>query len=229
MKFILILLILIIVLVVSACSSKPHTVNATKIQVTSAKTIYVVNHGWHTGFVVPVKTIQEQLPQLRDRFQNTAYIEFGWGDKGFYQANEIDSGLAIPALFWPTESVVHAVAVPEPALAYFPKAQVEVLCLQSRQYSKLIAFIESSFEKDHNGQLIKLKKGKYGDSQFYQGVGDYFLMNTCNNWTAKGLSSAELDISTTFKLTADSIMNYLSENKQALTDCANHDVVDSHH
>jgi len=41
-------------------------------------------------------------------------------------------------------------------------------------------------------------------------------MNTCNKWTAKGLKSAGMDISPTFKLTADSIMDYLKENRQAL-------------
>jgi hypothetical protein len=42
-------------------------------------------------------------------------------------------------------------------------------------------------------------------------------MNTCNKWTAKGLKSAGMDISPTFKLTADSIMDYLKEYRKAPT------------
>ena len=42
-------------------------------------------------------------------------------------------------------------------------------------------------------------------------------MNTCNKWTAKGLKSAGMDISPTFKLTADSIMDYVKEYRQTLT------------
>ncbi len=42
-------------------------------------------------------------------------------------------------------------------------------------------------------------------------------MNTCNTWTAKGLKSAGMDISPTFKLTADSIMDYMKEYRQSLT------------
>jgi len=42
-------------------------------------------------------------------------------------------------------------------------------------------------------------------------------MNTCNTWTAKGLKSAGLDISTAFKLSAESIMDYLSEQKAERT------------
>jgi len=41
-------------------------------------------------------------------------------------------------------------------------------------------------------------------------------MNTCNKWTAKGLKSAGMDISPTFKLTAESIMDYLEEYRQTL-------------
>ena len=38
-------------------------------------------------------------------------------------------------------------------------------------------------------------------------------MNTCNRWTAKGLKSIGMDISPTLKLTAGSVMNYLTKSK----------------
>lgn len=206
---------LTILFFVTACSSKPHIVNSTDITASTTKKIYIVNHGWHTGFVIPTDTITRQLPQLKDRFSHTPFIEFGWGDKGFYQADEITSMLTIQAIFWPTESVIHAVAVPEPVESYFLNGQFEILCLQPGQYSRLISFIENSFHKDNNGNIYSLRNGIYGDSQFYKGEGDYYLMNTCNKWTAKGLKSAGMNISTTFKLTAGSIMAYLSGQKEA--------------
>ncbi|MGF1760774.1 DUF2459 domain-containing protein, partial [Photobacterium sagamiensis] len=57
--------------------------------------------------------------------------------------------------------------------------------------------------------------------QFYKGVGDYHLMNTCNQWTAKGLKSTGMDISPTFKLTAGSVMKYVAANNSALTRAIN--------
>jgi uncharacterized protein (TIGR02117 family) len=207
---------LLLLLLLGACSTKPYIVKTTDITVASAKEVYVVDHGLHTGFIVPADTITKQLPQLKERFDSAPFIEFGWGDEGFYQAEEITSGLTIQAIFWPTESVIHAVAVPGQPINYFPNSQVAVLCLQERQYSKLIGYIEKSFFRDNDGNIIPLKNGIYGNSQFYKGEGDYYLMNTCNKWTAKGLSSADMDISTTFKLTAGSIMDYLSEKNKAL-------------
>ena len=204
-------------LLISACSTKPHIVKSTDITVLSATEVSIVSHGWHTGFVVPAETITKLLPQLKERFSDAPYIEFGWGDKGFYQAKEITSGLTVQAIFWPTESVIHAVAIPEPPEIYFSSSDIETLCLQDGQYAKLISFIENSFYKENNSDIVPLKKGIYGDSQFYKGEGDYYLMNTCNKWTAKGLSSADMDISTTFKLTAGGIMDYLSERNNTQT------------
>ena len=68
---------------------------------------------------------------------------------------------------------------------------------------------------EDNRNLLKLQKGIYGDSQFYKGVGNFHLMNTCNKWTAKGLKSIGMGISPTFKLTAGSIMNYLAKLNSA--------------
>ena len=201
----------------SACSNKPHTIKQTNITVSSPTKISIVSHGWHTGFVIPAKIILQELPKLKQRFEDVPYIEFGWGDTGFYQAKEITSGLTMRAILWPTETVVHAVAVPENAESSFPNSDIRELCLNQQQYALLVSFIVNSFSKNSDGNIIKLKRGIYGDSQFYQGEGDYYFMNTCNKWTAKGLNSAGFDISPTFKLTADSIIDYLDTVDPNLT------------
>ncbi|MFC1588835.1 TIGR02117 family protein [Pseudomonadota bacterium] len=203
----------VLLLLITACSSKPYVIKQTDIVVPASNEIYVVGHDWHTGFVIPAEAIQAQIPQLEERFGDTPYLEFGWGDEGFYQAEEITSGLSMQAIFWPTESVMHVVAVPLSPDAYFPESKVEILHLDKNQYAMLISFIEQSFYKDANGSVIKLKNGIYGNSQFYKAEGDFYWMNTCNKWTAKGLESAGLDISSTFKLTSDSVMDYLSSRR----------------
>ena len=177
--------------------------------------IFVVSHGWHTGIVMPAKLIQSRIPELKHRFGDTRFIEFGWGDKGFYQSTEITTGLTIQAIFWPTESVMHVVAVPEHPYTYFPNSQAEIICLNGNEYSTLARFIENSFSRDEYGNIVPTKNGIYGDSQFYSSVGDYYLMNTCNKWTAKALKSAGMDISTMFKLTAGSVMDFVVANNRA--------------
>jgi uncharacterized protein (TIGR02117 family) len=203
-------------LFVAACSVEPAVVKSIATNASGKNKVYVVNHGWHTGFAIPADKVNKFLPLVKKRFDKASYIEFGWGDKGFYQANEITTGLTIQAIFWPTESVVHVVSVPNEVTEYFQNSQVIVICLSAANMDSLMQFISNSFFKNEEGKVKKLKKGIYGDSQFYKGIGDYYLMNTCNKWTAKGLKSAGLDLLPTFKLTAGSIMNYLESNKYAL-------------
>jgi len=203
---------LLLFCLISGCSSKPYAIEVQETtSVLGKHQVYVVSHGWHTGFVVPAADIQAKVPQLKHRFANTGYIEFGWGDKGFYQSKEITSGLTVRAIFWPTESVIHAVAIPDKVMRYFSGSDIRLLCLGPAEYASLIQFISNSFARNKAGDIFATKSGIYGNSQFYTGVGDYYLMNTCNKWTAKGLKSAGLNISPAFKLTADSIISYMDD------------------
>lgn len=210
-------LLFIIAILLSACPSKPHAVKQTKENSEEESVvIYVVNHGYHTGIVVPAGKIQASIPQLKERFGNTPYIEFGWGDNKFYPANEMTTGLTIRALLWPTKSVIHAVAIPGKVALFFINSHVEKLCLSGIEYSALITFIINSFYTNEKSQIIQLKRGLYGNSQFYQGEGYFSFANTCNTWTAKGLQSAGMDISPAFQFTANSVMNCIQVYNQAL-------------
>lgn len=200
-----------------SCSNLPHIVKPDG-QVDKGKpieklnTLYIVRHGWHTGIVIPSYQITSVLPSLRLRFGDVPFIEFGWGDKGFYQSEKVTAKLALKAMFIPTESVIHAVAIQDSPVIYFSESEIVKLCLNAEENQSLIAFVAKSFLKNDN-KIMATKDGIYGDSQFYQAQGDYYLMNTCNKWTAKGLSSAGFNISTTFKLSANSVMRYLRKQK----------------
>ncbi len=201
---------LALVSLLSACATEPralepglHGEGAGEPDV-----VYVVNHGWHTGLVLPAGKVQSLIPALKKRFGDVSHIEFGWGDKGFYQANEITTELALRAMFWSSGSVIHAVAVPGRPDQYFRNSQVRTLCLDGAGHASLLAFVVSSFDRGATGEVVELKNGLYGDSQFYAGRGSYHLMNTCNKWTAKALQSAGLDLSPTFMLTASSVMDH---------------------
>jgi uncharacterized protein (TIGR02117 family) len=163
--------------------------------------------------VIPSTKVYESIPALQDRFGGSVNIEFGWGDKSFYQAREITTGLALRAILWPTDTVVHAVAVPENVRDYFSSSEIKLLCLNDQELSSLVKFVSNSFSKSRLAEVELLGKGIYGNSQFYKGAGDYHLLNTCNEWTAKGLKSIGMDILPASKFTADSIMAYLRDKQ----------------
>lgn len=201
--------LLTLLLFLVGCSSAPHVVERTGLAWPAPEDVVVVSHGWHTGLVLPADAMRLAIPALGQRFADAPYLEFGWGDQGFYQAEEITTGLTLQAMFWPTGSVMHVVGLPEKPSTFFPHSQSQSFCLHANRYARLVDYIAHSFSTDLAGNVQPMKTGLYGDSQFYRGVGDYYALNTCNKWTAKGLKSAGFDIDPTFKLTAGSIMAFL--------------------
>lgn len=205
-----ILLCLVLLPFFSPCSAKPHALRVKPAkQISSSNCVYVVNHGWHTGFIFLAKEIDNELPFLRRRFNDTHYYEIGWGEKKFYQAKKITTSLTLQTLFWPSESVIHVVALPSDPLLYFSKSEIIRVCLDDDGFNSLKHFISSSFKRNTNRQVIPLQKGVYAQSQFYSARGKYHLLNTCNTWTAKGVQSAGVDINPALKLTAESVMSVL--------------------
>ena len=207
-----IFIICILLLFISTCSTLPHVVPPqAEVQPKRNISVYVATQDWHTGFILPTAELRSEMPFLAQRFGDAPYLEFGWGDKAYYQSRENTVWLAIQALFWPTDTVMHVVAVPMYPPVYFPESEMIEIKLSANEFQSLRNYIRHSFYYDEQGQVSVLKKGLYGDSQFYLAEGEFYMQNTCNKWTAKGLRSAGMDISLWFKQTQGSVMSYLRE------------------
>jgi hypothetical protein len=59
----------------------------------------VFSHGQHTGLVLPRKALENVLPEITTQLTGD-WLEFGWGDEGFYR-NEIVT-FPSPSAPWPT-------------------------------------------------------------------------------------------------------------------------------
>lgn len=211
MKVILRLLMAIFIV---GCSGKPYVVKPGDNPDASGVVhrMYVVSHGWHTGIVISAHTMNALVPELGERFGDAPYYELGWGDKGFYQAQEITLGLALQAMFNSEGSVMHVVALPETPVTFFAQSEVHALCINDAQLASLARFLAQSFARDGNGKLQSLQRGIYGNSQFYAAEGRYHMLHTCNSWASKGLLSAGVDIETS--LTAEGVMGGVRKSSQ---------------
>lgn len=201
-------------LVLAACAGSPPTITETRISAPFPGEVFVTRYGWHTGFVVPSADVRSLMPELGEPFGDAPFVEFGWGDKAYYESERVTSGLALGAVLWRSESVVKVRSLHERPDQHPEGFEVEWLCLDDRHYALLLGFIESSFYRDPEGNIVFSKDGK-DDTRFYKGVGSYYLFNTCNTWTARGLRSAGLDISPESKLRAGSVMAYLARLQSA--------------
>lgn len=204
-----------VLLFAAGCSTRPHAIVTTALPTQPAtEKILIINHGWHTGFVVKASDMHALLPALQQRFPAATQLEFGWGDRRFYPSETFSSSLALRAILWPTATVMHVVALPTDVQRHFPASAVREICLTPNHLQGLLQFLASSFDHAHGALPQPLGKGLYGDSAFYPGAGDYHLFNTCNVWTARGLKSAGFEITPSLHVTADSILRFLDEQDE---------------
>ncbi|MBL4808406.1 MAG: DUF2459 domain-containing protein [Rhodobacteraceae bacterium] len=155
--------------------------------------VLVVDHGLHAGLVFeraelsthPAPNIQALLLQ----FPQAEWFEFGWGDEGFYQSaatfSDVSFAMASRALLWPTDSVVHvATGFGNPAAIFSPLNPVS-LQLSELAMRQMLDTIGNSF-----ASMVPTGSGLYAISRFYNGVGQYHLFMTCNNWVSIVLRDA---------------------------------------
>lgn len=173
--------------------------------------VYAVGHGWHVGIVLSARDFEEKsffgLPDLARK----EWLEFGWGEAEFYQARETGIGLALRAILWSDETVMHVHAFDGDSRANFPSSEVIALRLPEAGYRRLVAHIEEYFTRDASGAPIALGDGLYGVSRFYRAEGTYSLRRTSNVWSARVLEAGGVPIDAANAVTASGLLTQLRD------------------
>lgn len=160
--------------------------------------IYILTNGVHTDIVMPTKNDQIDWSQ-QIQYKNTKaadstykYIAMGWGDKGFYletpEWSDLKASVAFKAATGLSTTAIHA--------TYYKKMKLGDDCksmlISKEQYSRLIAYITNSFQKDIDGNFIPIKTdANYGKTDaFYEANGSYSLAYTCNTWANNALKAS---------------------------------------
>jgi uncharacterized protein (TIGR02117 family) len=171
------------------------------------ETVYVVNHGWHTGLVVPTARLPVGAWLPREGGMRGKYLEIGWGDDDFYRASKINSGMALRAMCWRNPAVLHVVAMGESPEVYFSNSGIIRVQLSGRGFQRLCEYLAESYASGADGTPIDLGKGIYGNSRFYRARDHYYFPNTCNKWTARALRAAGAPITPFYAVRAANVFN----------------------
>lgn len=169
-------------------------------------TIYIVQEGWHTGIILKTSSVSPPIfPEIK-RYDHVSYIDIGWGDEKFYQAEGTPVGLAARAILFPTSAVVQLFALKWPVEEFYPRS--EQIVLDSLEFHALCRFISDSFQRDHEGNIIP--STVYGPTDVYfKAHRKYHLFRTCNTWVALALKEAGLDVRSFLVLTAGQMFRQL--------------------
>lgn len=196
---------LLILLCWAGCRMNPAT---PEIPVREAETtdIFVVGHGWHAGIVIRCADLSaDQWPEI-ERFTGATFIEVGWGDAGYYPAEDPGPGTLLRAGLWPTPSVLHVAGFEQPPAATFPRSEVIRIPVTARGLDSLVAYIRSEYECDEKNQTLDAGSGLYGNSRFFEGRSRYHVFNNCNHWVARALQAAGKPVHTGRALTVGALL-----------------------
>ena len=171
--------------------------------------IFVADHGWHTGLILLAQDFDPRVSLRTTYFDGKQWLEFGWGDAAFYQADEISFTLALRALLSPTDAVMHVYGFNGAPPRNFSKSEVVRLRVATAGYQRMMAFIRDSFARDADQHVEPIKQGLYGRSHFFKALGSYSMFRTCNTWTAEALQAAGLDVDPGSAATSGELMSQL--------------------
>lgn len=170
-----------------------------------AATVYLVNHGWHTGLVVATAALDGASRPGGTQFAGKPYVEIGWGDERYYRAGHGSFGITSRAILWPTRTVLHCVAVDQPVDDFYDKSGIVEVKLSEAGLDGLRSFLASCYQRDDDGNQVDLGPGIYGSSRFYRSGERYYIPNTCNRWTARALRAGGCPISPFYAIRARNV------------------------
>lgn len=162
--------------------------------------VHVVDHGYHTGLIISRSALHraaaalgpeddaaaERLRWLAGTYPDADWIEVGWGDAAFYQSTptigEVDIGLGLRAILWPTSAVLQVVPGTGPPEQAFRASQKIRLGLSPDGLTGLARRLAATVTEPPPDRAIG--PALYGGGAFYAARLDYHLLRTCNHWTA---------------------------------------------
>jgi uncharacterized protein (TIGR02117 family) len=166
--------------------------------------VYVISNGYHAGLALPRERLAEfaggrgypALIAVAQRFASFDWIEFGWGEREFYQSvatvGDMNWRMALRALFAAgNRSVVHVVGISgDPVRAF--KAEMMKVPVSRNGFDHMLQKLDATFLAPENGALPDLGRGLYGPSLFYPANGTFGITRVCNHWVGDLLAAAGL-------------------------------------
>lgn len=180
--------------------------------------VYVSNvNQFHAELIVPVTTADFDwrshlnLAQLGPTASTYRYLSFGWGDRQFFMKGSFDLISIFDALLLSGPSTMHVWGHTDEITRLSSQFEVKQIWLSRAEYLKLVRFINGSFRRTAQASVQYIRPGLYSNSGFYEAVGSYSILQTCNTWTAEALQKANVN-TPTWSALAPAVMHHLRSN-----------------
>jgi len=156
--------------------------------------LHLFSNGYHSDLAAPADLFPLSHP-LRRLYPDARQFLIGWGDEQFYYSDGTNLMLGLDAIIPPSPSVMH-VAYDAPGAARYLGPNDDTAIAVSREgAARFVAYVNRALVLDANGQVIVTHPGKvFGHSSFLRTRGSFHLFNVCNQWMARALRAAGIDV-----------------------------------
>lgn len=155
----------------------------------------VLSNGVHTDFVLPVRAAGVDwaqflaLDELHGPNSGFEWVAIGWGDRRFYLETptfaDLKASTAIAALSGVGSTALHVTWLD---FGPYSAENARSFVLREAQYLALCEYVRSSFARDGAQLPRRIEHAGYtAFDHFYEAVGSYSAIHTCNEWTGAGL------------------------------------------
>jgi uncharacterized protein (TIGR02117 family) len=156
--------------------------------------LHLYSNGYHSDIGAPVSIFPADHP-LRRLYPGARSFLIGWGDERFYYSDGGDLLLALDALIPPSPSVMHVAYNAGPSSAYLGPNDDTDVAVSGEGAAAFVAYVDRALVLDASGQVVPTHPGKViGRSSFLRTRGSFHLFNVCNQWMARALRAAGIDV-----------------------------------
>lgn len=179
--------------VLAGCASNdPCYTPATSSE--SLRSVFVVKRAWHTGVAVAAADWPNRDWSVLRDFPDSNFLEFGWGDARFYEAEEESLWMTIRAAFFSTSSAIHVIGFDQPTPQALIADEVIEVRVSVDGLKQLAQSIEEEFSQRQPVATGAALTATPSPNKFYSAEQRFFFPRMCNWWTAKRLEAASCPI-----------------------------------
>ena len=156
--------------------------------------LHLYSNGYHSDIGAPASIFPETHP-LRRLYPDAQSFLIGWGDQAFYYSDGTNLWLGLDALIPPSPSVLHVAYNAAQSSVYLGPNDDTSIALSGEGAARFVAYVDRYLVLDANGDPVRTSNGKViGRSSFLRSRGSFHILNVCNQWMARALRRAGVNV-----------------------------------
>jgi len=173
--------------------------------------LHIWSNGYHSDIGAPAEIFPDDHP-LRRLYPEARSFLIGWGEERFYYSDGTNMWLGLDAIVPPSPSVMHVAYNAAPASAYLGPNDDASIGVSRDGAARFVAYVTRALVLDEAGEAIVTSPGKViGQSSFLRTRGSFHLFNVCNQWMARALRAAGVNVNSRGAWLADGLIRQVRQ------------------